>query len=306
MIGKLAKHSPTSTAGLSAHQQRSLIEPYPQNLSGSRSPIEGVVVRRNLDQFNTNFDDSAISTEKHLVVIHAGDFVTLEWRTNGSVRETLSSEGDATINSVSSSINPHRDAAEVEILLLVINSTFVNQITVEMDLSDGVELTPHSQIKDALVEQLVRTLSTAFEQDLLPNRIYVESLTRTLIAHLLSQYSVSGVKQPDVSSGLSSKQLALVKDYVNTHISEPLSLDAIANIVNLSPSYFLKLFKQTTGSSPHQYVMAQRIKKAKALLSQTKLSIADVADQTGFADQSHLTRMMRRHIGLTPKIIRDR
>ncbi|MGF1482555.1 MAG: helix-turn-helix domain-containing protein [Cyanophyceae cyanobacterium] len=306
MAGELTKNRPTSTANPSAHQQRSLIKPYLHNLSGSGSQIEGVIIERNVDQCDTDFDSRAITTEKHLVVLHARNPATLEFRVNGSVKEFLFSEGDAIINPVGTFINPHWDAPEVEILLLAIEPTFVSRIAAKMDRSDRVELTPHFHFRDALLEPLVRTLSTAFEQDLPPNRIYVESLTHTLIVHLLSRYSVLGLKQSSISHGLSSKKLALVKDYISSHIDESLSLEALANLVELSPSHFLRLFKRATGSSPHQYVIAQRLEKAKALLSQTKLSIPDIACQTGFADQSHLTRLMRRHTGLSPKIIRDK
>lgn len=79
----------------------------------------------------------------------------------------------------------------------------------------------------------------------------------------------------------------------------------IAKAVEISPSYFLTLFKQSTGMAPHQYVITRRIERAKALLTQTRLPIAEIATRTGFADQSHLTRLMRRHTGLTPKMLRD-
>jgi AraC family transcriptional regulator len=96
-----------------------------------------------------------------------------------------------------------------------------------------------------------------------------------------------------------------VLDYIHAHLNEPLSLKTIAKVIDISPSHFLTLFKQSTGLSPHQYVIAQRIEKAKLLLRKTDLPIAEIADQTGFADQSHLTRMMRRHTGRTPKMLRD-
>lgn len=303
VIGKLIRNSPTSIESLSAHQQHSLIEPFLENLSGSGSQNEGVIFGQDFVQLNTDFDNSAITAEKHLVVISARNPATLKWRieewmTNGSIEASLSSEDDATDNL--------RWDTKFEMLLLAIDPTFVSQTVAEVDCSDSVELAPHFRFKDALLEQLMHTLSTELEKDLSSNRFYIESLTRTLIVHLLSQQSVSELKQPDASNGLSPKNLALVRDYIDTHINKPLSLKIIADIVNISPSHFMRLFKQSTGSTPYQYVIAQRIKKAKALLSETAVPISYIADQTGFADQSHLTRLMRRHTGLTPKNTRDR
>jgi AraC family transcriptional regulator len=103
---------------------------------------------------------------------------------------------------------------------------------------------------------------------------------------------------------LPPRKLARVIEYINYHLGEALSLEMIAGVAEISPSYFLTLFKQSTGLAPHQYVVRQRIEQAKALLTQTRLPIAEIASRTGFADQSHLTRLMRRRTGLTPKILR--
>jgi AraC family transcriptional regulator len=69
----------------------------------------------------------------------------------------------------------------------------------------------------------------------------------------------------------------------------------------MSPHYFSMLFKQTTGITPHQYVIRCRIERAKYLMAQTKLPLAEIAIQVGFVDQSHLHRHFKRCVGVTPK-----
>lgn len=305
MTGEWTKNSLTSIAPPLVHQRHSLIKPHLLNLSGSDYHIDGVIVERNLEQANTDLDSATVKVEKHFIVLHARNPANLEWTINGRHKEALFSEGDAIINPADLFVAPHWDA-EVEIFLMAIDPTIVNNIATKMDCSNKIELIPRFQFQDPLLEQLVRTLSAEFESHLPPDGIYVESLTHTLIVHLISKYSVSQLKPPMVSHRLSSRKLTLIKDYINDHLEETLSLDAIANIVNLSPSHFLRLFKKSTGLAPHQYVILKRIEKAKILLCQTKMSIAEIACQTGFADQSHLTRLMRRHTGLTPKILRDK
>jgi AraC family transcriptional regulator len=125
-----------------------------------------------------------------------------------------------------------------------------------------------------------------------------------LIARLIRKHSVAGIKPPVARGGLPPRKLARVIEYINDHLGETLSLEMIAGVAEISPSYFLTLFKRSTGLAPHQYVVRQRIEQAKALLTQTRLPIAEIAGRTGFADQSHLTRLMRWHTGLTPKILR--
>ena len=93
-------------------------------------------------------------------------------------------------------------------------------------------------------------------------------------------------------------------DYIHTHLDRDLSLAELASVVNISPAYFASLFKQAMGTSPHQYVIQQRVERAKLMLSTTDLTIADIALQTGFSSQSHLTQQFKHLTGMTPKQVR--
>jgi AraC family transcriptional regulator len=112
--------------------------------------------------------------------------------------------------------------------------------------------------------------------------------------------------------GLTRTQLQQVLDYIQTHLdsAEPtlrerdLSLAELAETLNLSPTYFATAFKQAIEVSPHQYVIQQRVERAKLMLSKTDLAIADIALQVGFSSQSHLTQQLKRLTGMTPKQIR--
>ncbi|GAQ00055.1 transcriptional regulator, AraC family [Leptolyngbya sp. NIES-2104] len=83
-----------------------------------------------------------------------------------------------------------------------------------------------------------------------------------------------------------------------------MSLVELAEVINSSPTYFASLFKQAMEISPHQYVIQQRVERAKTMLSKTNLAIADIALQVGFSSQSHLTQHFKRFTGKTPKQIR--
>jgi AraC family transcriptional regulator len=103
---------------------------------------------------------------------------------------------------------------------------------------------------------------------------------------------------------LTHSQWQQVSNYINTHLDRDLSLSQIASIINISPTYFASLFKRATGTSPHQYVIQQRVEQAKVMLSKTDLAIADIALQVGFSSQSHLTQQFKRLTGVTPRQVR--
>jgi AraC family transcriptional regulator len=87
-------------------------------------------------------------------------------------------------------------------------------------------------------------------------------------------------------------------------LNEELSLKKLANHLNLSSDHFLKMFKQSTGSPPHQYVIEHRLKRAKELLKDTQLSVADIALRVGYKTPSHFTSQFRKLTGTTPKAYR--
>jgi AraC family transcriptional regulator len=237
---------------------------------------------------------------KHVVVLHADHPATLEWRMNGQRHEAFFSGGEAVINPAGLFAAP-RWSEVVELLLMAIEPGFVNRIAEDMGSGGPVELIPRFHFRDTLLEQLVRALIAEFEQASPPDRVYADSLTHTLIVHLLKKYSGTRLRPRTAGQGLPQRKLARVVEFIEAHLSEDLALRHLAATVEMSPSYFLTLFKRSTGLAPHQFLIEKRIEKAKTLLTQTKMPIADIASQAGFADQSHLTRLMRRHTGLTPR-----
>ncbi len=101
--------------------------------------------------------------------------------------------------------------------------------------------------------------------------------------------------------GLSPTQLKLVTNYINDRLEQELSLDELAAIAQLSTYHFCRSFKRSTGFTPHQYVIRQRVERAKLLLRERKIGIAQVAISCGFTHQSHLNRHFKRSTGMTPK-----
>ena len=102
------------------------------------------------------------------------------------------------------------------------------------------------------------------------------------------------------SNGLSRDRLKRVRDYIETHLDDRLTLTDLAGVACLSPYHFSRSFKERVGTGPQRYVMQRRLERAKTLIRRSNQPLADIAQQVGFADQSHLTSIFRREMGVTP------
>ena len=105
--------------------------------------------------------------------------------------------------------------------------------------------------------------------------------------------------------GLSARRLKAVLGYIREHLHAALTLRDLAAVAHLSPYHFARRFKESTGLSPHRYIIARRIERAKQLLrDDDELTLAQIAARVGFWDQGHFTRHFKRLVGVTPKHFR--
>lgn len=133
------------------------------------------------------------------------------------------------------------------------------------------------------------------------SQLYVESLANILAIHLLRQYSTSKPQVVrDYRGGLGDRRLLQISDYIQAHLDQPIRLSGLAAIADMSQYHFSRLFKQSTGLSPHKYVINQRVEKAKKLLKESNLSLSDIALECGFNSQSHFGKSFRDLASITP------
>jgi AraC family transcriptional regulator len=111
-------------------------------------------------------------------------------------------------------------------------------------------------------------------------------------------------KLAERNEGLSGYRLKQVLSFIEDHLAEDLSLEQIAAIAGVSGSHIKTLFRTAMGMPVHQYVIGRRVERARTLLTQDRLSIAEIALASGFAHQSHMARHMKRHLGMPPRAIK--
>ncbi|MEJ8827248.1 AraC family transcriptional regulator [Variovorax humicola] len=142
-----------------------------------------------------------------------------------------------------------------------------------------------------------------------PNgRLYAQGLSVALLGLMSGSYAAPAPPRLGLSSGgLGAVQQRLLLAVIHAELGADLSLKRLADEIGLSPFHFARTFKTTFGLTPHAYVQDCRIKAAiKSLQRDHARSIADIAIAFGFASQSHMTELMRRKIGATPREIRKR
>jgi AraC family transcriptional regulator len=186
-------------------------------------------------------------------------------------------------------------------LSLYLQPEFVAQIAESSELnSDRIELIDCFSRSDSHLHQIAIMLLAELQSGGIMGALYVESLTQVLVIYLLRHYSTL---QPAIVDrySLPPSRLKRAIDYIHAHLDSDLSMVQIASSVNTSPTHFARLFKTAIGISLHQYVIQQRVERAKLLLETTDLPIPNIASQVGFANPSHLAYHCKRQTGMTPK-----
>ena len=169
----------------------------------------------------------------------------------------------------------------------------------EMVPGGVVRLPSRYNLYDPLISQLVSTIANEMEGGFL-DHILADALNTALAAQLTRLCGDLSAISLEPSNGLSRERLKRVYDYIEAHLDDRLTLTDLAGVACLSPYHFSRSFKQAVGVGPQRYVMHRRVERAKALMCRTDQSLAVIAREVGFADQSHLTSVFRREIGVTP------
>ncbi|PMB52791.1 AraC family transcriptional regulator [Fischerella thermalis CCMEE 5201] len=191
-------------------------------------------------------------------------------------------------------------------ITLGFNSDFLARTLSESIDLGGVELLPQFPAFDPLIYQIGLALKTELEQNRYSSRLYAESAATFLVTHLFHHYAFGKQKEQITTSGLPKYKLQQVINYIHANLECNISLSELAFLAQMSLSHFSRLFKQSTGYSPHQFVIKCRVERARELLLKSDLSIADITYKVGFANQGHLTSHFKRLLGVTPKVVREK
>ncbi len=242
----------------------------------------------------------AIASQHHLVLVHLeGPTQVEQWLATQYQKEQFRA-GSVLIVPAGMPHHANWDA-ENRYLILSLEPNALLHAAQATGNRNTADLIPHFTEADPLVHGIGLSLKAELESVNLGGRLYADTLCTTLFAHLLRHYTTQETILPTPAGGLSRYRLRQVIEYVDAYLDQDLRLSDLAEIAQLSPNHFTRLFKQSIGLTPHQYLIQQRVARAKRLLIEGKLAIADIALEVGFSHQSHLNRHFKRWVGATPK-----
>ncbi|MCU0536970.1 MAG: AraC family transcriptional regulator [Hydrococcus sp. Prado102] len=196
--------------------------------------------------------------------------------------------------------------SEDRYLQIRIASHFIQSVakeTLNMNC-DRLELLSEFRIRDPQIEAIGMMFLAELKQENLGGRLYIESLANVLAVHLLRQYGDIKPRLSIYQGGLPQRQLIQVLEYIDGHLERDIKLADLAALVNMSQFHFSHQFKQAKGMAPYQYLLQQRVERAKQLLKQTDRAIIEIAFLCGFNSHSHLSKQFRQLTGMTPTAYR--
>lgn len=194
---------------------------------------------------------------------------------------------------------------EVEILILTLKPAAIAKCAVELHDVNQTELIRCNGRLDPQIWHLGLALEAELREGHPNGRYFWESLRNAIAVRVLKQYSAFEPKIQHYSGSLSTHQLRRTLEYINDNLSLDLSLNVLAAMLGMSPYYFERLFKQSVGHTPHQYILHCRIERAKQLLQTTQEPIMGIACQVGCKNHSHFSKVFRRLVGMSPKAYRS-
>ncbi|MBN3834222.1 AraC family transcriptional regulator [Burkholderia sp. Ac-20344] len=168
---------------------------------------------------------------------------------------------------------------------------------------DGLEIGGLScapDVQDAVLGHLARAVADSLDGPGALNALFVEQMGLAIGTHLALRYG--NARAPDLQRKgiLSPAKVALAKELLMEKANLGVSIEEVANECDLSRGYFIRAFSRTTGRTPHQWLLEQRVIRARQLIETTDMTLAEIADVCGFADQSHLNRIFARIVGHPP------
>jgi len=174
-----------------------------------------------------------------------------------------------------------------------------------MVASDGMigaaELGHRCKIVDLRLAALVKAVNAERIAGFPSGRLFLDSIEQAIAAARVDPHAGRNRAVHQLRGGLGPARLRTITELVHDKMEDELSLLEMAQAVDLSPTHFSRMFRKSTGETPHQFVLRNKVERAKELLRATEARILDVAVACGFKTQQHFARVFRHVCGASPR-----
>lgn len=238
----------------------------------------------------------------HLLVIHlTPQPIRVYERAEGYRGEGVAHSGDVNLFSAGD-MSFCRWEEEISFFRLDLPPVLTDQVAAELELQQGgtIDFGRHIRLRDDRLVHMAQWLSAELKHGGPGGRLYADSLLRMLSVHLVQRYGTASGRQANAPKRLIRKQLDGALDFIHANLERDISLEALAAASHVSPSHLVRLFREAMGLPPHQYVIREKIRRARRMLL-SGYTVHHVAAALGFSDQSHLHRHFKRILGVTPR-----
>ena len=263
-------------------------------------------VQVNLLQYSSGEANSLFEGEHTLFISLAARPVHYLHAQDGKTHTGLYRRGEMLITPANTPLFSRWEGEE-NCLQIRMTDEFMREVARETVVGDCDRITikPDFQARNPQLESISKMLLNEVQQGSLSNRLYIDSLSNILAVNLLRQHTTTRPHLPIYEGGLPPRQLRQVLDYIDAHLDQEIKLPNLARLLDMSQFHFSRLFKQSLGISPYQYLLQQRVERAKQLLKNTDRLITDIAFACGFNSHSHLSKQFKQLTGMTPKAYRS-
>ena len=244
--------------------------------------------------------------ENHGIALYLNGCVDLYQRFEGKRAHTLMRRGNVVVSPAGIPKKFQYDAGG-DCLVVHIAPALLAHIAKSVTPGDPekVEIVNQFCTRDTEIQRLTLQLWSEYLTQDIASGICAESIAMQLAIQLLRNYSTLAKASQPLSGNLSPRTYERAVEYVEANLPNDLTIQSIASELSMSASHFAHSFKQTTGITPHRYVMERRVEFAKALLRETDIPIANLPTRVGFSTHSHFCVTFQRLTGQTPSAFRS-